>query len=92
MIARRSNVVLHIREGLHALPCSRLARLASRFASRIVICTKSRRADARSILELLALLAGEDEALDVEAHGPDAAGALDAVCACLSGAETPHSI
>ena len=56
MIARRTDVVLRIQQGLHALPCSQLARLASRFQSRIVLRTAARQADARSILELLALM------------------------------------
>ena len=92
MIARRTDVVLRIQQGLHALPCSQLARLASRFQSRIVLRTAARQADARSILELLALMAGEESRLDVEAQGSDAAEALDAVSAFLSGAKSPHSI
>jgi phosphotransferase system HPr (HPr) family protein len=65
--------------GLHLREATRLARLAQRFHSRILLRLGTRLADARSVLSLLILSAGLGAALDVEATGLDEVEAVQAV-------------
>ena len=65
--------------GLHARPADLLAREARKWQSRIALVNDSQRADGKSILELLTLAAESGTRLVVEATGPDAREALDAI-------------
>jgi len=65
--------------GLHARPADLLAREARKWQSRIAFVNESQRADGKSILELLTLAAEAGTRLVVEATGPDAREALDAI-------------
>ena len=65
--------------GLHARPADLLAREARKWQSRIAFVNDSQRADGKSILELLTLAAEAGTRLVVEATGPDAREALDAI-------------
>jgi len=56
-----------------------LAREARKWRSRIALVNDSQRADGKSILELLTLAAEAGTRLVVEATGPDAREALDAI-------------
>jgi phosphocarrier protein HPr len=77
--------------GLHIRPAEALARLANRFASRIDIVYESQRVDAKSIMEMLTLGAGQGAHLQVEARGDDAQQAIDAIMALVeSNFESPN--
>ena len=65
--------------GLHARPADLLAREARKWQSRIELVNDAQRADGKSILELLTLAAESGTRLVVEATGPDAREALDAI-------------
>jgi phosphocarrier protein len=65
--------------GLHARPADLLAREARKWRSRIELVNDSQRADGKSILELLTLAAESGTRLVVEATGPDAREALEAI-------------
>ena len=65
--------------GLHARPADLLAREARKWQSRIALVNESQRADGKSILELLTLAAEAGTRLVVEATGPDAREALEAI-------------
>ena len=65
--------------GLHARPADLLAREARKWRSRIEFVHDSQRADGKSILELLTLAAEAGTRLVVEATGPDAQEALEAI-------------
>ncbi|MBM4011553.1 MAG: HPr family phosphocarrier protein [Planctomycetes bacterium] len=65
--------------GLHARPADLLAREARKWRSRIELVNESQRADGKSILELLTLAAESGTRLVVEATGPDAREALEAI-------------
>ena len=65
--------------GLHARPADLLAREARKWQSRIAFVNDAQRADGKSILELLTLAAEAGTRLVVEATGPDAREALDAI-------------
>ena len=72
-------VVVENEQGLHARPADLVAREAQRWESRIEIVGKAQRVDGKSILDLLTLAAEAGTHLVVEATGPDASEALDAI-------------
>ena len=72
-------VVVGIPQGLHARPADQLAREARKWQSRIELLSRSQRVDGKSILEVLTLAAEAGTRLVVEATGPDAREALDAI-------------
>ena len=65
--------------GLHARPADLLAREARKWQSRIELVADAQRADGKSILEVLTLAAEAGTRLVVEATGPDARQALEAI-------------
>jgi len=72
-------VTVGTRHGLHARPADLVARAARKYQSRIELVAASQRADGKSILELLSLAARQGTRLLVEATGPDAAAAVEAI-------------
>jgi PTS hybrid protein len=70
-----AEVVLTDPEGLHARPAAELVKLAGRFVARVQVNGK----DARSLLGILALGLRQGDRVRIEAVGPDAADAVDAV-------------
>lgn len=72
-------VVVRMRQGLHARPADMLAREARRWQSRVELVTDSARVDAKSILDVLTLAAEEGTRLVIEAAGPDAEAAIAAL-------------
>jgi phosphocarrier protein HPr len=77
MVSRE--VVVGIPQGLHARPADQLAREARKWQSRIELSSAAQRADGKSILELLTLAAEAGTRLVVEATGPDAREAVEAI-------------
>lgn len=74
-----STLEIHTENGLHIRPAEALARLANRFSSRVEIVFESQRVDAKSIMEMLTLGAGQGAVLQVEACGDDAQQAIEAI-------------
>jgi phosphotransferase system HPr (HPr) family protein len=72
-------VVVSNSQGLHARPADALAREARKWQSRIELVADSQRVDGKSILEVLTLAAEAGTRLVVEATGPDAREALEAI-------------
>lgn len=72
-------VVVANSQGLHARPADLLAREARKWRSRIELVAAAQRADGKSILEVLTLAAEAGTRLVVEATGPDAREALEAI-------------
>jgi len=72
-------VVVGIQQGLHARPADLLTREARRWQSRIELVAESQRVDGKSILDVLMLAAEAGTRLVVEATGPDAQQALEAI-------------
>jgi phosphocarrier protein len=70
--------------GLHARPAARFVQAASRFASRIVIRTGEREADAKSLIGLLGLAVRRSSEITIAAEGADAEAALASLAAELS--------
>jgi phosphotransferase system HPr (HPr) family protein len=69
--------------GLHARPAGALVRMASKFQSAIQLAVGDREADAKSILDVLALGADGGTVVRVRADGPDAEHAVTALAGCL---------
>jgi phosphotransferase system HPr (HPr) family protein len=72
-------VVVTNPQGLHARPADLFVKTATRFASKIELVKGRERVDGKSILSLLTLAAVEGTQLSIEADGPDAEQALDAL-------------
>lgn len=66
-------------QGLHARPADLLVRLANQFQTKVEIVHGNQRADGKSILEIMSLGAFAGATLVLEACGPDASAALDAL-------------
>ena len=66
-------------QGLHARPAEVFVKTASQFQARIEVVKDGQRVDGKSILNILTLAAVEGTELHLEATGPDAQGALDAL-------------
>lgn len=66
-------------DALHARPADLLVRRAAELPSRVVVSCRGRRADARKILEVLALGAQKDESVELESDDPEALAAIAAL-------------
>jgi phosphotransferase system HPr (HPr) family protein len=64
---------------LHARPAGLFVRTAAPFAADVVVGANGKRANAKSILEVLALGAVAGSELTISASGDDAAEAVDAL-------------
>jgi phosphotransferase system HPr (HPr) family protein len=65
--------------GLHLRPAGMLAALASRFQARIEIVRGPERVDGKSVMSIMLLAVEQGGELLIEAAGPDAQGAVDAL-------------
>lgn len=74
---RSRQVVVANSHGLHARPAGRLAQEALSFESAISIVLDGQEVDAKSILDILTLAAGQGCTLELRAVGEDADQALD---------------
>lgn len=78
-------VVVPFEFGLHARPAARLVQMASGFQGEISVRAGDREVSGKSILGLLTLGATCGEHLTIEARGPDAWDAVDAIAALFEG-------
>ena len=65
--------------GLHARPCHAIASTALGFQSDLEVVCEGRRANGKSILELMTLDAARGRVLEFHARGPDAAALVEAL-------------
>ena len=70
-------------QGLHARPADMFVKLAVQFQSRINVTKDGWRVDGKSILDMLTLAAVSGSQLQLEATGPDAQAAIDALAALV---------
>jgi phosphocarrier protein HPr len=70
---------------LHARPAAQFVRTAMRYPAAITLYAGERHADAKSLLAVLGLGARRGTQLRLRAEGGEAALALDALVACVSG-------
>jgi phosphocarrier protein HPr len=65
--------------GLHARPSAQLTQTAARYRSDIHIARNGRRVNAKSIMGVMMLAAGQGSTVTVDAQGEDAEEALEAI-------------
>ena len=70
---------------LHARPAATFVRTALRFQSRVTVGSNGKTANAKSILDVLALGARGGTDLRLRAEGDDAPEALEALAGCVNG-------
>jgi phosphocarrier protein HPr len=73
------------RRGLHARAAARFVKLAFEFQSEITVRKNGTTVSGRSIMGLMMLAAGPGTEIEVRATGPDAARAVEALAALISG-------
>ncbi len=66
--------------GLHARASAAFAREAAKFNARVTVRYDGMSASAASIMDLLMLGARVGQTIEIDAEGPEAHAALDAVC------------
>jgi phosphotransferase system HPr (HPr) family protein len=71
--------VVNNQQGIHARPANLIVRRLQLFQAKVEFVKENHRVDGKSILELLTLAADQGTQLVIEASGPDAQQALDAL-------------
>ena len=84
MIVRRTVEICNER-GLHARASAKFVKLASTFDAEVRVGRDGSMVDARSIMGLMMLAAGIGCDVEIEAEGPQAEDALDALIALVEG-------
>ena len=77
-VVRRTVEICNAR-GLHARASAKFVKLASGFDAEVRVTRDGQTVDARSIMGLLMLSAGQGCPIEIEAEGPDAAAAVEAL-------------
>ncbi len=75
----QKTVVISNPQGLHARPAELLVRLAMQFESDVEVIRDGQRVDAKSILNVLTLGAGQGTEITLQAQGADAQEAIEAL-------------
>lgn len=83
MALKRTLQIVNVR-GLHARASRKLAELAFKYESSIVVRREDEAADARSLMDLMMLGAGIGSEIEIEADGADAAAAIEAIAALVA--------
>lgn len=81
MISR--DFVINNKLGLHARPSAQITQTAAKFRSDVWIAKNGRRVNAKSIMGVLMLAAGQGSIVTVDADGPDEAEAVEALGALI---------
>jgi phosphocarrier protein HPr len=84
MAAVTRQVVIPNALGLHARAAARFVQAAARFDAQIRVSRDGRVVDGKSLMGVLLLAASRGTTLTIDADGPDAAGAVDALTALVS--------
>ncbi len=78
-----ATVIVPNPQGLHLRPLDMFVKLAVQFQSRIEVVKGGWRVDGKSIMDMLTLTAESGAELQLEATGPDAQSAIDALVALV---------
>ena len=79
----RTTTSINNKLGLHARASAKLVKAVQPFDAEVRVGRDGQSVDARSIMGLLMLGAGQGSTLELTAEGPDAEAALDAVVALV---------
>ena len=80
-----NDVVLQDEAGLHARPAAQFVKAASRFSSTITVQAGDKKANAKSIMQVLTLGARQGTTITISAEGADEADAVATLSAIASG-------
>jgi len=83
-VTTRATVDIVNKRGLHARASAKFVKLASTFDAEVTVSKDGQSVDARSIMGLMMLAAGPGCSIDIEAEGPEAAQALEALSALVT--------
>jgi phosphocarrier protein len=72
------------KRGLHARASAKFVKLATEFDAEVRVSRDGAVVDARSIMGLMMLAAGPGCTIDIEAEGPEAGQAVDALAALIA--------
>ncbi|WP_462325120.1 HPr family phosphocarrier protein [Desulfoplanes sp.] len=67
------------KSGLHARPAALIAQTAQRFKAKIWIIAQDKKADAKSILDILCLAVPHESAITIKVCGQDATEAMESL-------------
>lgn len=79
------SVTICNQRGLHARAAARFVKLAFEYDADITVTKAGASVSGRSIMGLMMLAAGPGSTVDLSATGPDAARAIDALVALITG-------
>jgi phosphocarrier protein len=83
-VTAKTTVDIVNKRGLHARASAKFVKLASTFDAEVTVSKDGSTVDARSIMGLMMLAAGPGASIEIEAEGPEAAAALEALAALVS--------
>jgi phosphocarrier protein len=70
--------------GLHARASAKFVKMASQFDAHVTVARDGTTVEAQSIMGLMMLAAGIGSTVELQAEGPDAAEAMEALCALIA--------
>jgi len=73
----REEVVVNLANGLHLVPCSKVAELARKYTCEIRIIKNTQIVDAKALFDLMTLRAEQGTHLSLEAEGDQADEAIE---------------
>lgn len=79
-----ARVTIVNRKGLHARASAKVARLAGEYDARVIVRHEGEAADARSIMDLLMLVAHTGCEIELTGNGPQASEAVEAIAALVA--------
>lgn len=79
----RRQAVVRNQRGLHARAAAKFVKLAGQFEAEIRVSRGGQTVSGHSIMGLMMLAAGPGMDVEIEARGPEAAPALDAIIALI---------
>ena len=80
----KSTARINNKLGLHARASAKLTKLASSFASDVHLSRGGRRVNAKSIMGVMMLAAGQGTEIELEVEGADETQAVEAITALVS--------
>ena len=81
---QKRNVTVTNKLGLHARASAKLTQAASKYACAVWISRNGRRVNAKSIMGVMMLAAGQGSKVLIEADGDDAGAAIAALLALIA--------
>jgi phosphocarrier protein len=81
----KSTLIISNKLGLHARASAKLSKLAGSFKSDVFLTRNERRVNAKSIMGVMMLAAGQGSEVEIETDGIDEQAAMDALRALVDG-------